>query len=334
MLALTSCSAQKTSIFWVNSYKSPCMGVGKMMCLIVSKNKDLSKAKWQPIYEGIEGFNFEEGYLQKIQVKVTQLKAKDVPADASTIKYTLVKVLEKRKDYKTSIAGSWILKNINDKAIENIKNIPTLNIDLEGKRIFGNSGCNNYNGGIFDFSANAIHFTPIVSTRMACINDNVEHQYFQQLDSVFSYQLKGNILTFYNTEGKKVLSFIQKTTPVAVAKQTANNRLHNIWAAVKVDGAIVNKMIKTPTLELNLTQNKMMGFNGCNTFSGNINKANETELSFTDIATTEMLCAKMDIPNKFSQKLLEVTSYKFVDNKLILLDKNNNEVLVFIQQKK
>ncbi|MDL1914306.1 MAG: DUF4377 domain-containing protein [Bergeyella sp.] len=69
-----------------------CSGVGKMKCLQVKENIE---DNWELFYTGIEGFNHEPGYEYVLEVKVDTLQ--NVPADASSLKYTLVKEVSKTK---------------------------------------------------------------------------------------------------------------------------------------------------------------------------------------------------------------------------------------------
>lgn len=98
-LGLSACASSQHQIYWVSGSKAECSaGAGKMQCLRVSKNADLKQADWQYFYAPIEGFNFEKGFLKKIEVHASPLDPQTVPADASSIRYTLIKELEKMPD--------------------------------------------------------------------------------------------------------------------------------------------------------------------------------------------------------------------------------------------
>ncbi|HBL80582.1 MAG TPA: heat-shock protein HslJ, partial [Aequorivita sp.] len=64
--------------------------------------------------------------------------------DASTLKYSLVKVIEKNRDEKMRLHDIWALKAINGEAIDrdNFQKQPVLEIHLNEMKIFGNDGCN------------------------------------------------------------------------------------------------------------------------------------------------------------------------------------------------
>jgi len=81
-----------TEVLLINSALVDCVGVAPMKCMQVRHS---AQQPWGLFYTGIEGFTFEPGYRYRLKVQVTELK--NVPADASSLRYTLVEQLEKRK---------------------------------------------------------------------------------------------------------------------------------------------------------------------------------------------------------------------------------------------
>ena len=60
-----------------------------------------SRCEYGLFYDQIEGFNYEEGYEYEIVVEVT--KVENPPADASSLKYTLIEVVSKTPvEHKTN----------------------------------------------------------------------------------------------------------------------------------------------------------------------------------------------------------------------------------------
>jgi len=91
VITLGSCSSlkQDEAVYWVNSAKVDCLGVGKMTCYQVQKGDSLDlNAAWNLFYSQIEGFDYQPGFIYKLKVKETAVE--NPPADASSIKYTLV----------------------------------------------------------------------------------------------------------------------------------------------------------------------------------------------------------------------------------------------------
>ncbi|MDR0229182.1 MAG: DUF4377 domain-containing protein [Flavobacteriaceae bacterium] len=79
-----------TTIFTIAPKKVDCIGVAPMKCLMVKEGKT---SDWSFMYQGIEGFDFQEGFEYVIEVKRTKIA--NPPADGSSIRYTLVKIISK-----------------------------------------------------------------------------------------------------------------------------------------------------------------------------------------------------------------------------------------------
>lgn len=98
LLANSQCSVQtseNTAIktFFVSAEQRDCTaGAGKMKCMLVKEKPD---AQWQNFYSRINGFSYEPGYEYILTVATEKIE--NPPADASSIKYTLVKEISKIK---------------------------------------------------------------------------------------------------------------------------------------------------------------------------------------------------------------------------------------------
>lgn len=87
-----NCSTGYKTLY-VAPHTSPCSGVGKTNCLLVKTDKD--QAEWKYFYTNIEGFIYEGGYDYELLIK--ESKIENPPADASSIQYTLIKIVSKTK---------------------------------------------------------------------------------------------------------------------------------------------------------------------------------------------------------------------------------------------
>lgn len=67
-------------------------GAGRMKCMQVKENASES---WSNFYSHIEGFTYEPGYEYVLKVKTEKIA--NPPADASSIKYTLIEQVSKTK---------------------------------------------------------------------------------------------------------------------------------------------------------------------------------------------------------------------------------------------
>ncbi|WP_392419629.1 META domain-containing protein [Capnocytophaga canis] len=321
--AISACSTSKEQIYWVNSVKVDCdAGAGKAECLQVSKNEDLDKAQWEYFYAPIENFVFEEGFFKKIQVKETQLDSKNVPADASSVKYTMIKEIEKQKDMTFELGGNWTLEKLDGNAVtQSLK--PSLSIHLQEKKINGIGGCNNYFGAITELSQDKIQFGKVGATKKMCMEDNIETAYFTALSEVRTFKINDGKLVLFDASGKEKLIFSPK--------QQVNERLHDIWGAVRIGGKSIEKKEGIPMLEINLTEMSISGSDSCNNYFGQIEQLTDEKIAFVGIGVTAKLCPEMEIANQYNQAMEKVTSYKLEELNLTLYDAQGNEVLAFIK---
>lgn len=86
---------QKTAnivTMFIGPKKVDCVGVGPQKCLQVKEAED---AEWTLFYSSIQGFEYEEGYTYKLEVRKEDVP--NPPADAPSIRYILVKEISKTK---------------------------------------------------------------------------------------------------------------------------------------------------------------------------------------------------------------------------------------------
>ena len=206
VMLFQACGSSKTSVYWVDAYRADCSGVGKMQCLKVYKGNDLDKAQWELIYSPIEGFKFEEGFFKKIEVKEEKLNPKDVPADAPSVRYTLVRELEKVSDFKTQLEGQWLLEAVNSKKLGDDSMFP-MNIDPFQNKVNGSDGCNHYMGGFSKLNSREMVFSPLATTFRLCEDMQVPDAFSQAISQVATYKVDEHTLYMYNKQGKEVLRF-------------------------------------------------------------------------------------------------------------------------------
>lgn len=216
-LALNTCrneSKEKMpeTILFINSEKVDCTGIGKMKCLQIQESDTLTNG-WKNFYGKIQGFDYEPGYIYKISVKKEELDPATVPADASSIKYSLIEVFEKQKDKKLALDKIWTVKSINGKLVE-MPRIPdedndlVLSIDTVEMKIFGYDGCNNFHGN-FELLDNLITFNSIGATEMMCNNMDLPSSYLTALVNTKTFKIKSENLFFYDISGNEILRFVK-----------------------------------------------------------------------------------------------------------------------------
>ncbi|MEN8187416.1 MAG: copper resistance protein NlpE N-terminal domain-containing protein [Bacteroidota bacterium] len=109
-------------------------------------------------------------------------------------------------------------------------------------------------------------------------------------------------------------------------------RLNDIWAIKEVDGIEIKPedfVREFPRFEINLTEQKVYGHDGCNNFNGSIT-SEAGKIIFGNLAGTMKACIhNAEISNKISRGLSGKTfSYKIENNQLILFDKNKTMMIL------
>ena len=209
LLSILGCEKEDDQIesWWINSAKKDCVGVGPMSCLQIQKGETLEPGGWQFFYDQIQGFEYEAGYIYQVLVKVSD-RAEPIPADASSKKYELVKVLSKEVDPSLRITNIWKVIQVGE--IENPTNPnssePLLfEIKASERSYSGSLGCNSISGTILDLDAAILTFGPGAVTEMACADMTVENAILQAITATKSYQIAENQLTLLDEKGAELM---------------------------------------------------------------------------------------------------------------------------------
>lgn len=180
-----------TVTYWVNSYRTPCVGVAPMECLQIRRG---TTEAWELFYSEIEGFDYEPGYLYRIRVREEKLDPALVPADASSIKFTLVSVEEKVPDPKLRINDIWVLQELEGREVtqealsERLKR-PYIEFHLQDSRYMGTDGCNTFRGAIASLGEKELTLGPAMSTRMSCGDMSIPNTFLELLSRVDTYKV-------------------------------------------------------------------------------------------------------------------------------------------------
>ncbi|WP_194777357.1 DUF4377 domain-containing protein [Pararhodonellum marinum] len=197
-------------VLWVNSYKVDCQGVGPMSCLQTQESDEIEFGDWKNFYSNIEGFDYQPGYLYRLKVNVTQREA-PIPADACSLIYSLVEIIEKKPDFSLRITDIWKLIEIEDELVEHDQYSKALVFEMNARdrNFFGYAGCNNLRGQIVDLDERNIKFSSPASTMMACPEMLTESKVVDLLKEVRKYDVADLRLILQDESGKKLLTFMK-----------------------------------------------------------------------------------------------------------------------------
>ena len=82
-------------------------------------------------------------------------------------------------------------------------------------------------------------------------------------------------------------------------------------------------------MEINLSKMQVLGTNGCNNYTGKIDRITLSDIQFGNIASTKKMCPDMSTSDMYDQALNASESYKLGNLELTLFDNSGNETLNF-----
>lgn len=229
------------------------------------------------------------------------------------------------KTANVNLAGEWNIVDVNGEAVSADAK-PFLGLDMAGKRLYGNAGCNRVMGVVeYDsVQPGKIRFTSVGATRMMCPEMETEGKVLAALDKIAGYSGTEDKLVLVDAEGNNVMTMAKRK-----AAEVSLNSLEGEWTLVSVGGETLGEMENTPFLAFNVAEKRVHGNAGCNTVNGNLvqEEGNPVSLKFDQMISTMMSCPNMDAEGKIMEALGKVRSFAIdADGNLSLLDENGQEV--------
>jgi len=245
--------------------------------------------------------------LAVLLISVTIISCKTAKKDGATL---------------TGMSGTWVLKSLNGQKAGDIfqGKIPVMNIDLMGKKISGNGGCNTYNGPYK--MDNGVFTAPnLATTMMMCTNGNQEPQFFAMLAKENTISITNDVLSFKN-EGKVVAEFVRGIDQAS---------LRGKWILETIDGGDMNTLFtmteRIPYIEFKSADSRVSGNAGCNGY-GATYKIEGSTIDIGPIMSTQMACPNLKGEDLFT-KILAGKSELFVNQNELSFVKEGKTVLKF-----
>jgi heat shock protein HslJ len=191
------------SVYWVNGKQADCAGKD---CLEMQKGEFKNPQNWEAFAEPIEGFSYEKGYVYKLLINEEKLTADKNLGNSYASKFKLVRVIEKAYEPKLLLNDKWTLEKINSNIIST-NNLPTIEFNLDLKKMSASDGCNIYVGEIKSVMENHIYLGNVIGTKRLCEDMGDADAYPALLSQINSYKIEGNKLLIYDKENNEILSF-------------------------------------------------------------------------------------------------------------------------------
>jgi heat shock protein HslJ len=287
--------------------------------------KEDFEGDWRLFYDRIEGFDYEEGY--EYELLVNEQEIEDPPADASSIKWTLVEVVSRAP----ALEGTkWVLDSYLSREGVLVGVLPDTQISAEFQdgQVGGNAGCNSYFGG-YELGDGSLEIGMLGMTEMYCFPEEVmdqEGQYLAVLASAASYKLEGDRLEIADSEGNTVLTYSTlKPLPLVDTQWQLTSYSNG-------KGGVVSVLVGTEITALFSQDGHVSGTAGCN----NYNAAYEVEgnrITIGPAASTMMMCpgpeGLMEQEQTYLEALESVAGYQIEGDNLQLMDSSGQVMLSY-----
>lgn len=249
--------------------------------------------------------------------------------------------LQSCKDEKAptqaELEGNWVLKSINgQEAGDAFKSaLPTLTFNFQDSLVTGNAGCNRYVGN-FTYDKGKFSAPALAATRMLCMEDNKENEFLADLSNEGNTLSIKNEILHVSRDGKVVLEFIKDagTQNAEPAKaQIDPQKLDGEWTLLSMNGEAALKNFDKgtiPTLNVDLSNNKVSGNSGCNTYNGGFS-VNDDQLVVGKVMLTRMSCPDMFYENEYIKALSDTSTIAELNDKVLKISKNGTPILEFVK---
>jgi heat shock protein HslJ len=269
-----------------------CTGVGQQKCLQIKQNPN---DEYTLFYSTIEGFTFEPGFEYELVVREETVA--NPPADASSLKWILVKEVSKKQVDASAMPdtqGANPLVGTNWQLAALLDNQGQLTAPVGGKpmtaeftpdRIAGSGGCNTYSAG-YTITGDRLTISQAISTMMACPEPGVMEQeaaFLALLEKVAGFAITNGELALSDETGAVLLRY----GPIQAAPLAGTNWAMTFYNNGK-DGFVSALEGATVTAVFN-ADGTVNGSAGCNNFTGAY-KVEGDNITIGPLASTRKAC--------------------------------------------
>lgn len=227
--------------------------------------------------------------------------------------------------------NEWKLTELQGEAVATSSTAGLLFTSGKPNRVSGNTGCNRLNGSFELTGTNTIKFSPVATTRMACMDakeNTTEQKFTDALSKAGNWRIDNGVLLLQSGENI-VAKFIAQKTYTAAELQLNGTWELNYLSGPKItlDGLFPEKK---PILIFDLPKEEATGNGGCNGYSAPV-KVNGSNISFGDGISTMMACEGNGEPI-YLKALKTITAYSITDNNTLHLIMGDIAVMKFVRK--
>jgi heat shock protein HslJ len=228
--------------------------------------------------------------------------------------------------------GEWIITQALDKEVVGDDPVHII-FDTKSHRVYGNNGCNTFNGTLVMGDNCSMEFTNCMSTTMACRPEVTDNNVMQAVNDTRHY----NAIEVNNNAIVIELLDSNYQRVVLISRQM-REVLNGNWEVVELDGKKV-RLEQKPTMIIDIESRKLSGNSGCNIMNGEIEYDNTTlnnGIRFTGVASTRRMCAPaaMEVEDKMLGLLNNINSFRILDNNKVALYASPSEHNLIVIKRK
>ena len=282
-------------IIHVSPYQQECVGVAVQNCLVVRFDDEDELSFF---YDSIGGFMFEQGFEYTLLVNVTERE--NPPADASSLQYELVEVLQK---LPAQIDGRvWELQSLNGEDVADPTRY-TLTTTDEGLALIAD--CNNV---LANLTLNPLSIETTISTLVACPPDSLDADYLEGLNNANLISIENGELILQSPDGQ-----LRFAPPAIEGIDWTLNRVLGIAMMFEIDEATPYTLrLEDGSAEMTIS---------CNGAGAEV-ELDGAIIRFGEIETEEELCEEDPLSGMFPP--IDAVYYVNQDGNLILEDALSN----------
>lgn len=221
------------------------------------------------------------------------------------------------------VSGYWVISEVAGKKAVG-EEPPYLKFDKDSQRVYGNNGCNTLNASYKVNPADStLSFDKMITTMRACGTpglSEIDINVAMANTARYTWSHEDNIYTI-------TLESAAQQPLMALVRQSYEF-LNGTWTVASLGGkAVNNDDIK---LVIDVEEQKIHGNTGCNILNGTLitDMLEPGAITFTNMATTRMMCPDIEFETELLVALEEVTEARpATANTVNMLDAHGNVIL-------
>ena len=231
------------------------------------------------------------------------------------------------------LTGEWLFTEALGKEVVGDEPVRII-FDTHSRRVYGNNGCNTFNGTLVLENNCGLSFTNCMSTTKACRPEVTDNNVMQAVNDTKHY----NVVEKNNSS--IVIELLDSNYQrVALVSRQMREILNGKWEVVELDGKKV-RLDEKPTMIIDLESRKLSGTSGCNIMNGEIEYDNTTlnnTIHFTGVASTRRMCQPeaKELEDKMLGILNNINAFRILDdNRVALYASPSSHNLIIIKRTK